>query len=75
MLAYIAPGGLSSAIYNEVMQFFVILAGLIPITVLGLVKVGGVSGFANRTTRMALARSPIRPAHDPRPVLVRRFRP
>jgi SSS family solute:Na+ symporter len=45
VLAYIGVGGLSSAIYNEVLQFFVILAGLIPITVIGLVKVGGVNGL------------------------------
>ncbi|MBY8873353.1 sodium:solute symporter family protein [Micromonospora sp. PLK6-60] len=45
VLAYITIGGLSGAIYNEVLQFFVILAGLIPITVIGLVKVGGVAGL------------------------------
>ncbi|MGC4880938.1 sodium:solute symporter family protein [Micromonospora sp. DT43] len=45
VLAYITIGGLSGAIYNEVLQFFVILAGLIPVTVIGLVKVGGVSGL------------------------------
>jgi SSS family solute:Na+ symporter len=45
VLAYITVGGLSSAIYNEVLQFFVILAGLIPITVIGLVKVGGIDGL------------------------------
>ncbi|GAB3814526.1 sodium:solute symporter family protein [Micromonospora zhanjiangensis] len=45
VLAYITIGGLSSAIYNEVLQFFVILAGLIPITVIGLVKVGGIHGL------------------------------
>jgi SSS family solute:Na+ symporter len=45
VLTYISIGGLTSAIYNEVLQFFVILAGLIPITVLGLVKVGGISGL------------------------------
>ncbi|WP_229403124.1 sodium:solute symporter family protein [Micromonospora okii] len=45
VLAYITIGGLSGAIYNEVLQFFVILAGLIPITVIGLVKVGGVGGL------------------------------
>jgi len=45
VLTYIGIGGLSSAIYNEVLQFFVILAGLIPITVIGLVKVGGWSGL------------------------------
>ncbi|MCX5067240.1 sodium:solute symporter family protein [Micromonospora lupini] len=45
VLAYITIGGLTGAIYNEVLQFFVILAGLIPVTVIGLVKVGGVSGL------------------------------
>ncbi|TYB35855.1 sodium/solute symporter [Micromonospora sp. AP08] len=45
VLVYITIGGLSGAIYNEVLQFFVIIAGLVPITVLGLVKVGGVGGL------------------------------
>ncbi|GLY95882.1 sodium:solute symporter [Actinoplanes sp. NBRC 103695] len=45
VLTYISIGGLSSAIYNEVLQFFVILAGLIPITVIGLKKVGGIGGL------------------------------
>ena len=45
VLTYISIGGLSSAIYNEVLQFFVILAGLIPITIIGLVKVGGWHGL------------------------------
>jgi SSS family solute:Na+ symporter len=45
VLTYIGIGGLSSAIYNEVLQFFVILAGLIPITIVGLVKVGGWHGL------------------------------
>jgi SSS family solute:Na+ symporter len=48
VLAYIVLGGLSSAIYNEVLQFFVILAGLIPVTVLGLIKVGGVGGLFDK---------------------------
>ncbi|MGY0007476.1 sodium:solute symporter family protein [Micromonospora sp. I033] len=45
VLVYITVGGLSGAIYNEVLQFFVIIAGLVPITVIGLVKVGGVGGL------------------------------
>jgi SSS family solute:Na+ symporter len=45
VLVYIGVGGLSSAIYNEVLQFFVILAGLIPITIVGLVQVGGFEGL------------------------------
>jgi SSS family solute:Na+ symporter len=48
VLAYITVGGLSSAIYNEVLQFFVILAGLIPIVVIGLVKVGGIDGLFDK---------------------------
>ncbi|KTR21064.1 MULTISPECIES: sodium:solute symporter family protein [Curtobacterium] len=45
VLAYITLGGLSSAIYNEVMQFFVIIAGLVPLTIVGLHRVGGWSGL------------------------------
>lgn len=47
VLAYITLGGLSSAIYTEVLQFFVILAALIPLTVLGLKHVGGWSGLSD----------------------------
>jgi SSS family solute:Na+ symporter len=47
VLIYIGVGGLSSAIYNEVLQFFVILVGLIPITILGLIKVGGIGGLVD----------------------------
>ncbi|MFC6086752.1 sodium:solute symporter family protein [Sphaerisporangium aureirubrum] len=54
VLGYLVLGGLSSAIYNEVMQFFVILAGLIPVTVLGLIKVGGFSGLADKVRQSAL---------------------
>ncbi|MDT0545861.1 MULTISPECIES: sodium:solute symporter family protein [Streptomyces] len=50
VLAYITLGGLSSAIYNEVLQFFVILAALIPLTVVGLKRVGGWSGLNDALT-------------------------
>ncbi|MFF9124271.1 sodium:solute symporter family protein [Streptomyces sp. NPDC014889] len=50
VLAYITLGGLSSAIYNEVLQFFVILAALIPIVVLSLKKAGGWDGLTHRLT-------------------------
>ncbi|WP_405014701.1 sodium:solute symporter family protein [Kitasatospora sp. NBC_01539] len=46
VLAYILLGGLSSAVYNEVLQFFVILAALIPLTVVGLKRVGGWDGLS-----------------------------
>jgi SSS family solute:Na+ symporter len=48
VLAYITLGGLSGAIYNEVLQFFVILAGLIPIVIVGLHAVGGWSGLQDK---------------------------
>ncbi|WP_438872742.1 sodium:solute symporter family protein [Paractinoplanes pyxinae] len=54
VLTYITIGGLSSAIYNEVLQFFVILAGLIPLTVIGLVKVGGVDGLFEKVRQSPL---------------------
>ncbi|MGW3016131.1 sodium:solute symporter family protein [Streptomyces longwoodensis] len=50
VLGYITLGGLSSAIYNEVLQFFVILAALIPLVVLGLKKVGGWGGLTDKLT-------------------------
>jgi len=48
VLAYIAFGGLTSAIYNEVLQFFLIVAGLLPLVFLGLRDVGGWSGLGDR---------------------------
>ncbi|MCP2166962.1 sodium:solute symporter family protein [Goodfellowiella coeruleoviolacea] len=48
VLAYTALGGLSAAIYNEVLQFFVIVAALTPLTIAGLYKVGGWSGLVDR---------------------------
>ena len=45
VLAYIVIGGLSSAIYNEVLQFFVIVAALVPLTVLGMLRIGGIDGL------------------------------
>ncbi|POX41575.1 Na+/galactose cotransporter [Streptomyces sp. Ru73] len=50
VLAYITIGGLSSAIYNEVLQFFVILAALIPLTIVGLKRVGGWDGITDSLT-------------------------
>lgn len=45
VLSYITLGGLSAAIYNEVLQFFVIIAALFPLTLIGLNRVGGWSGL------------------------------
>jgi SSS family solute:Na+ symporter len=45
VLAYTFLGGLSSAIYNEVLQFFLIVAGFLPLSWLGLRSVGGWAGL------------------------------
>jgi SSS family solute:Na+ symporter len=50
VLVYIFLGGLSGAIYNEVLQFFVIIAGLIPIVIIGLKAMGGWSGLMQKVT-------------------------
>jgi SSS family solute:Na+ symporter len=41
VLAYILLGGLTSAIYNEVLQFFMIVLGFTPLVFLALKDVGG----------------------------------
>ncbi|WP_053721951.1 sodium:solute symporter family protein [Saccharothrix sp. NRRL B-16348] len=50
VLTYTALGGLSAAIYNEVLQFFVIVAALLPLTIVGLHKVGGWDGLVEKVT-------------------------
>ena len=45
VLAYIFLGGLTSAIYNEVLQFFLIIAGFLPLVLIGLRSIGGYSGL------------------------------
>src|SRR6478735_2226621 len=50
VLTYTALGGLSAAIYNEVLQFFIIVAALLPLTLVGLHKVGGYSGLQDKIT-------------------------
>ena len=51
VLAYILLGGLSSAIYNEVLQFFLIVAGFLPLVWLGLKDVGGWHGLTEKLPR------------------------
>jgi SSS family solute:Na+ symporter len=45
VLGYIFLGGLTSAIYNEVLQFFLIVAGFAPLVWIGLRNVGGWQGI------------------------------
>lgn len=45
VFGYIFMGGLTSAVYNEVLQFFLIVLGIAPLVFLGLHKVGGWEGI------------------------------
>ncbi len=55
VLIYISLGGLTSAIYNEVMQFFLIVAGFVPLVFLGLREVGGWHGLEAKLAEVATA--------------------
>lgn len=48
VLIYVFWGGLSSSIYNEVIQFFLIWLGLLPVVLIGLEATGGFEGLAQR---------------------------
>ncbi|HEY6328635.1 MAG TPA: sodium:solute symporter family protein [Blastocatellia bacterium] len=56
VLGYTFLGGLTSAIYNEVLQFFLIVFGFIPLVYLGLRNVGGWPGLRDRLTSVAVQR-------------------
>jgi SSS family solute:Na+ symporter len=45
VMAYTFLGGLTSAIYNEVLQFFLIVLGMLPLVLIGLHRVGGFEGL------------------------------
>jgi len=51
VFSYISLGGLSAAIYNEVLQFFVIIVALLPLTLLGLHRVGWWEGLTEKVTQ------------------------
>lgn len=48
VLIYTFLGGLTSSIYNEVLQFFLIVFGILPLAVLSVVEAGGWHGMAAR---------------------------
>jgi len=56
VLAYIFLGGLTSAIYNEVLQFFLIVFGFFPLVLLGLRSVGGWDGLRDRLMAVSTGR-------------------
>jgi SSS family solute:Na+ symporter len=53
VLVYMVLGGLTSAIYNEVLQFFLIVIGFLPLVIIGLTDIGGMEGLkANLSEEM-----------------------
>jgi SSS family solute:Na+ symporter len=48
VLVYTFLGGLTSAIYNEVLQFFLIVLGFAPLAIMATVKAGGWKGISQR---------------------------
>src|SRR3989440_37140 len=48
VMVYILLGGLTSSIYNEVLQFFLIVFGFLPLAILGVAAAGGWSGIEAR---------------------------
>jgi SSS family solute:Na+ symporter len=63
VLAYTYLGGLSSAIYNEVLQFFIIVIGLLPLVILALMEVGGWSGLKEHLAPIVEAKGYARDAY------------
>src|SRR6187200_1574038 len=53
VLVYIFLGELTSAIYNEVLQFFLIVLGFLPLVILGLKDVGGWDGLTAKLSTVA----------------------
>jgi SSS family solute:Na+ symporter len=56
VLGYTYLGGLSSAIYNEVLQFFIIVIGLLPLVFLSLKDIGGWGGLKTQLAPLSEAR-------------------
>jgi solute:Na+ symporter, SSS family len=57
VLVYIFLGGLTSAIYNEVLQFFMIVLGFAPLVFLGLKDVGGWNALKLKLQPVAVAQN------------------
>ncbi len=45
VLAYVLLGGLAATMYNQLLQFCVLVAGLLPVALLGLKRAGGWTGL------------------------------
>ncbi|HKV40799.1 MAG TPA: sodium:solute symporter family protein [Blastocatellia bacterium] len=56
VLGYTFLGGLTSAIYNEVLQFFLIVFGFLPLVYLGIRNVGGWEGLKHKLMEVSVSR-------------------
>jgi SSS family solute:Na+ symporter len=54
VLAYTFLGGLTSAIYNEVLQFFLIVMGFSPLAIMAVMRAGGWAGMTERLKALTL---------------------
>lgn len=54
VLIYTYLGGLTSAVYNEVLQFFLIVLGIAPLVYIGMQKAGGIDGIINNVENAKL---------------------
>lgn len=54
VLVYTFMGGLTSAVYNEVLQFFLIVLGIAPLVFIGLDKAGGIEGIVQNVENAKL---------------------
>jgi len=54
VLVYTYLGGLTSAVYNEVLQFFLIVLGIAPLVYIGLDKAGGIEGILHHVDNAKL---------------------
>lgn len=67
VLIYIFLGGLTSAVYNEVLQFFLIVLGIAPLVFIGLHKAGGWEGIVKHVddAKLHVWKGLDNPAHNP----------
>ena len=70
VLVYVLKGGLTSAIYTEVLQFCMIVLGFAPVVYLGMTDVGGWSNLRHALTKVAEHPAAVNAAHNATPTYV-----
>src|SRR5665213_1437978 len=67
VLLYVFLGGLTSAVYNEVLQFFLIILGIAPLVFIGLHKAGGWEGIVRHVddAKLHAWKGMDNPSHNP----------